>query len=133
MASREAARALRPGGRLGLIWNTRDDRSDLVRELTLIMGESNAEALLRQGGPRIAAPFAAPETARWEWTRQMSVPEIVAMAESRSILITMPEPARTETLDAVRTLLAEHPESAGRERIPMPYVTRAYRQDTPVS
>ena len=129
--SREAARVLRPGGRLGLIWNTRDDRSDLVRELTRIMGESHAEQLLCSGGPRIEAPFAPPETARWEWTRQMTVPEIIAMAESRSLLITMPEPERARTLGEIRTLLAEHPDSAGRERIPMPYVTRGFRAEAP--
>ncbi len=37
----EVARVLRPGGRLGLVWNTRDERSGWVRDLGRIIGHED--------------------------------------------------------------------------------------------
>jgi SAM-dependent methyltransferase len=34
----EVARVLRPGGRLGLVWNTRDERLGWVKDLGRIIG-----------------------------------------------------------------------------------------------
>lgn len=133
LGSAEAARVLRPGGRLGLIWNTRDGHSDLVRQMTAIMGVSNAEQLMTSGGPTITEPFGEVRRSHWRWTREMSVEEIVAMANSRSALILAEASRRAQLIAELRALLARHPESAGRRRITIPYLTRAFRAEAPAA
>ena len=39
----EVARVLRPGGRLGLVWNARDERLGWVKDLGRIIGHENAQ------------------------------------------------------------------------------------------
>ena len=40
-AIKEVARVLRPGGRLGLVWNTRDERLGWVKDLGRIIGHED--------------------------------------------------------------------------------------------
>ena len=40
-AVKEVARVLRPGGRLGLVWNTRDERLGWVKDLGRIIGHED--------------------------------------------------------------------------------------------
>ena len=126
-ASREAGRVLRPGGVLGLIWNIRDERIDWVARLGETMHGSDAERLIAAGGPTVGAPFGALEVRRFPWSRPMSPDEVVAMAASRSYVIALPDAERARLLDAVRELLATHPDTAGRDTVQLPYVTYAYR------
>jgi len=65
----EVARVLRPGGRLGLVWNTRDERLGWVRELGHIIG--------RDGDPvrdrvTLADPFTEVERHQVEWTSYLT-------------------------------------------------------------
>ncbi|GAA3587696.1 class I SAM-dependent methyltransferase [Klugiella xanthotipulae] len=130
-ASTEAARVLRPGGTLGLIWNIRDERVDWVRELTALMHSSNAEQMIAHGGPEIAAPFDPPELNTREWTRTMSPDDLLAMVRSRSYVITSDPEEQTRIFAAIRELLSSHPQTAGRSAIELPYVTHAYRTTVP--
>jgi SAM-dependent methyltransferase len=130
-ASAEAARVLRPGGRLGLVWNIRDEGVDWVAALTEIMHGSPAERLVAGGGVVVAAPFPALEERRFRWARAMSPDEVVAMAASRSHLIALPPAERAEVLERVRGLLAAHPATPGRATVDMPYETVAYRTARP--
>jgi len=124
--SAEVGRVLRPGGTLGLIWNTRDNRVDWVRRLTGIMHASAAEELLDGEGPIVAEPFGELETRRWEWVRPMTRAQLHRMADSRSHLITASAEARAAIhadMDALFDELGVHDE----ETIDLPYVTRAFR------
>jgi len=126
-ASAEAARVLRPGGALGLVWNVRDSDVDWVHELGTIMRGSAAERMIDSDSVVVAPPFGPLERRDLRWTRAMSVDQLVAMAASRSSVIALADGERADLLDAVRTLLETHPATAGRDRIEMPYTTSAFR------
>lgn len=125
-ASAEIGRVVRSGGVLGLIWNIRDEREDWVRRLTEIMHGSNAEVMLADGGPVVAAPFGALEEASWEWVRPITREQLHAMAASRSYIITASPEEKTRIrveMDALFDELGLHADAT----IDLPYVTRAFR------
>ncbi|KAA0024592.1 class I SAM-dependent methyltransferase [Antrihabitans cavernicola] len=130
-ASREVARVLKPGGTLGLIWNIRDESVPWVHRLTEIMHGSAAEILIAEGGPTVSAPFESVEENRVEWQRQMTADDIVAMAASRSYVITAEEQDRERILAEIADLLANDPDVTGQSPIVMPYVTHSYRAIKP--
>ena len=78
--SREAGRALRSGGVLGLIWNFVDVSEPWVAQFIDIMSASVAETLIAGGGPRIAAPFEAVETRTFPWTRELAAEQLAELA-----------------------------------------------------
>ncbi|RIX27621.1 class I SAM-dependent methyltransferase [Amnibacterium setariae] len=126
-ASSEAARVLRPGGALGLVWNVRDTDVDWVRELGDVIRGSAAERMIDGDAVVVDPPFGPLERRDLTWTRPMTVDQLVAMAASRSYVIALAPEEREGVLDGVRDLLGTHPETAGRDRIEMPYVTSAFR------
>jgi len=131
-ALREIHRVLRPGGGLGLIWNYRDES---------------------MGGPRgvteIIAPYRrwAPTTRDRDWQRTLADPHsgfsalrqrtfrheqrgtaerFVDRVLSVSVIAMLPAAERRAVAARVRRLLANDPETRGRERIVMPYRTEVY-------
>lgn len=126
-ASAEAARVLRPGGRLGLIWNLRDERTPWVAALTQVMGGSEAEQMIGDDAVRIGPQFGPAERHVVDWTSAMTVEQTVRMAASRSYVITAPEERRRAVLEGVRRLLDADPDTAGRATIRLPYRTHTFR------
>jgi SAM-dependent methyltransferase len=123
----EVARVLRPGGRLGLVWNDRDERVDWVRRLGEIMHrDADPPDVLE---PRVGPPFSELERHQVEWRHSVSVDELIAMVTSRSYYITATPQRQAETLAEIRQLLAEHRDTAGRDVLELPYVTRCYRTE----
>lgn len=130
-ASAEAARVLRPGGSLGLLWNIRDERVDWVARLTLVMRGSAAERLIAGEGPRVAAPLGPLEASTFPWSVLMSADAMRSMVRSRSYYITG-EPAFRARVDAeLEDLLASLPELADSGSVRLPYVTHAFRAARP--
>ena len=118
-AVKEVSRVLRPGGRLGLVWNTRDERSGWVKDLGRIIGpehDPNSEVALGE-------PFGEIERHQVEWTSYLTPQALIDLVASRSYCITSPERVRTQTLEQVRELLTTHPALAHSSGLALPYVT----------
>jgi SAM-dependent methyltransferase len=128
----EAARVLRPGGMLGLVWNIRDENVDWVHELSGIIQLSAAEHALRNGFT-IGAPFGETERLEVAWELPMDADGLVDLVASRSDIITATPERRGFLLDAVRDLAATHPDLAGRQAFSMPYRTLAFRAAAPAT
>ena len=122
----EVARVLRPGGRLGLVWNDRDERVDWVRRLGELMGAGDAQFGEDQE-PALGAPFGPLERHDVSWTQPLDLDGLLDLVRSRSYFITKDADTQAAVIASVRRLHAEHPELDGAETIELPYVTRCYR------
>ncbi|MBS9534051.1 class I SAM-dependent methyltransferase [Mycobacterium sp. M1] len=122
----ELVRVLRPGGRLGLVFNTRDERLGWVKELGAIIGREDARDVV-DAGVTLPAPFTGIEHHEVEWTNYLTPQALIDLVASRSYCITSPDAVRTKTLDQVRQLLATHPGLAGAGGVALPYVTVCVR------
>lgn len=125
-AAREAARVLRPGGRLGIVGNVMDGEVDWVRELDAILDGG------RRSGARAPEPgpfpgFGPVEHASFAHVQRMTPEDVVDLAGSISRISTLPDADRARVLDDIRTLLAGHPDTAGRDALDLPYRADAYR------
>jgi SAM-dependent methyltransferase len=127
-ATAEAARVLRPGGTLGLIWNRRDERIDWVARIGEVMGSQGAE-VIDMDEVEIGAPFGPTERFVTDWQRPMDVDLLVEMAASRSYVITASPRRRAEILDGIRVLVEEDPH-LGTE-FDFPYRTYCFRAALP--
>ena len=120
----EIARVLRPGGRLGVLWNTRDERSGWVKDFGRIVGlehdRDNATVDLPE-------PFTDIATHQVEWTNYITPQALIDYVASRSYCITSPAEVRARTLDEVRELLVNHPSLANATGLAMPYITVCVR------
>jgi SAM-dependent methyltransferase len=127
-ATAEAARVLRPGGTLGLIWNRRDDRVDWIVRLTEVMGSAEVE-VMDMSTVAIGPPFGATESFVTDWARPMDVDLLVEMAASRSYVITATPRRRREILEGVRRVVEADPH-LGTE-FDLPYRTYCYKAALP--
>jgi SAM-dependent methyltransferase len=128
-AAAELRRVLRPGGAVGLIWNTRDERVPWVGALGELLA---AEARDHEADQGVVDVFAAALPATVEvfdsGTVQRLTPEqVVGGIGTRSYVATMDDAGRDRFLGRIRDLLATHPDTRGREFLELPYTTRAYR------
>jgi SAM-dependent methyltransferase len=123
-AIKEVARVLRPGGRLGLIWNTADERMGWVKDLGRIIGHEEDPF---NNTVTLADPFADAERHQVEWTNYLTPQALIDLVASRSYCITSPAEVRTQTLERVRELLATHTGLANSSGLALPYVTVSIR------
>ena len=122
----EVARVLRPGGRLGLVWNTRDERLGWVRELGEIIGSDGDRGRF---DVTLSTAFTAPVRHQVEWTSYLTPQALIDLVASRSYCITSPTEIRTRTLDQVRELLNTHPALANSTGLALPYITVCIRAE----
>ena len=131
-AAREIARVLRPGGRLGLVWNARDRSVPWAGQVWSIMdrvekrapwsGHEEWRDVLATGldafGPVRAATF--------HHAVLSSPSDVVDRVASVSHVAVLPDGERANVLDEVRALLATHPDTIGRDLLETPYRVDAY-------
>jgi SAM-dependent methyltransferase len=132
-AAREIRRVLRPGGVLGLIWNTRDERVPWVAALgKALAGEARGheadQDVVDQFAEALAVAVAVTESGI---VQRVTPEEVVGGIATRSYVAVMDEDRRAEFLTGIRQLLAEHPDTRGRQELDLPYVTTAYRLTPP--
>jgi SAM-dependent methyltransferase len=124
----EAARVLRPGGRLACVWNLRDDRSGWMLELSTLLERLGSNTAVEDDF-FFGAPFGPTERLAVPWSRPIDAERLVELVASRSYVIVAPEAERQRLFAAVRDLVATHPDLAGRESFEMPYITRCFRAE----
>jgi SAM-dependent methyltransferase len=137
----EIARVLRPGGRLGVIWTSRDRGQDWVAELDLLrLGGARAgdvsdvrAKLDRDHSVTLPAgsDFEAEEAASFYFTRTVSVGDVIEWLATNSAFITAAEDDREAGLARCRA--APEEKAGGASVIEMPmrsWCWRAVRSDT---
>jgi SAM-dependent methyltransferase len=136
----EVARVLRPGGRLALVWSGPDRSVDWMRSLWaggVVFDPEDRESVdhvrrrrhivnVEVGG---ASPFGPPETKLFHWTKPMTREDLVALAATYSIVITMDDAARGEHLAAMRRFLDAQEFLAGEDVIDVPMRAYCWRAD----
>lgn len=125
--AQEAARVLRPGGVLAMLWNYEDDATDWVAELEDLTGSWSRE----QRCAPVLQRFRAAQVSQLSWLREQVVEALPDYALSHSAVAALPAQQRVEVLAAVRRLATEHPDLRGRDRVevPMKVVYWSYRRE----
>ena len=126
-APREIARVLRDGGRLGVIWTTRDRSTDWVREVEAVrdnvvqQAEEVADAWARQRR-EVALHgqlFGSGQAALFPFTRQMTTEDFIGMLATYSGPLTASRPDREAALDRARAVLERRFPGAAEIDVPM--------------
>jgi SAM-dependent methyltransferase len=140
----EIARVLAPGGRLGVLWTSRDRGEDWVAELDVIRPrgkprtpEEAMERLSREHAVMLpeAAPFGAAETASFGFARMIPVDDVLDWLATASQVITAEPAERAAGLARCRAALeARAIGAAGSQLVRMPmrsWCWRAHRLPLP--
>ena len=126
LAPPEIARVLKPGGRLGVAWNLRDDRVPWVSAFDeLVDGQ---DRVMRAAEVRFESPepwFGPADSADLPHAITIAPNDLVGLASSFSYVALRPDV--NAVLESVRELVATHPDLAGRDTIEMPYVAHSFR------
>jgi len=130
-ALREIHRVLRPGGGLGLIWQSRDPQQPWQHRLeTLIDRLAKDEPRFRTGEWRPAFEtttlFEPLREAEFRNIQRGGSEALVDRVASISYVAAAPDEARDAVLAELRRLLATDPDTAGAAEIELPYVTNVY-------
>ena len=120
----EIARVLRPGGRLGLVWNMRDEREPWVAKLSEEIGREDARGGEGFVSWLVADRFGQIERATFEHVQRLTRTSLRDLVLSRSYCAVRTPEERAPLLDAVDALFDEH---AVDDEIALPYSTRCFR------
>lgn len=125
-AAAEFTRVLRPGGVVVLVWNTRDTRVAWMDALAdIVDGGDSFRSNRTEAFEAIAAVHPGVVRADIPHRVPMTPDQVVGLISTYSYVYLRED--REEVLDAVRELVATHPQTRGRALVDLPYVTATYR------
>jgi SAM-dependent methyltransferase len=132
----EIHRVLRPGGKLGLVWNVRDEAVDWVAAITAIITPYEGDAPRFYKGdwrkPFIAGTstggyFTDPQMTSFPHEHVGSAREVILdRFLSVSFIAALPASEKSQVEEQLQALVASHPALRGRDTITFPYRTEAY-------
>ncbi len=123
-AFREIARVLRPGGRLALVWNARDEREPWVAELSDVMVGRTDVVRSATGVIERSGLYGPVEHAEFEHVQEIARVALRELVLSRSYCAVLTAEERAPVLEGVDRLFDAH-ERDGILRLP--YVTECFR------
>ncbi|HSI97879.1 MAG TPA: class I SAM-dependent methyltransferase [Gaiellaceae bacterium] len=120
----EIARVLRPEGRLGLVWNSRDDGDPWMARLSAIIGNETVEEGDTSQVIDESGLFGPVETARFSFEQVLDREGLLDLVLSRSYCAKLPLVDREPILAAVGRL---YDETASPDGVRLAYVTECFR------
>ena len=120
-AGLEAARMLRPGGALGIVWNQMDVSIPWVHRLTRIMRSGDVHRPDKPPTP--GGGFAPMTLTQVAWEDRMTPEEILTLGTTRSSYIRSSEAGRARMQVNLRWYLYEHLGYASGETVTIPYTS----------
>jgi SAM-dependent methyltransferase len=129
-ALKEFHRILRKGGKLGLIWNARDESVEWVAELDKIYAPYEGATPRYKSGQWKSA-FSSPlftqlEHRQFRHVQICTVQMVVDRVKSTSFIAALPPDEQRNVSEQVRTLLRTHPTTANKDQVELPYLTDVY-------
>jgi SAM-dependent methyltransferase len=124
VALTEIARVLRPGARLALVWNTRDDREPWVAKLSVTIGSERLDHGDVDEPIAASGLFGPVEKATFAWTQRLDRATLRDLVLSRSYCASRSIEEREGVLSEVERLFDEH---AVAGELELPYLVECYR------
>lgn len=124
-------RVLKRWGRLGLLWNVRDESVPWVRELTELIQPYERTAP-REKTHEWRRAFSASDLfgrlnqLRFPYAQRLDADGLVERFASVSFIASLSPEERDDVLERIRSLAETHPDLAGRKVFDLPYVTELY-------
>src|SRR5262249_42872973 len=130
-ALKEFHRLLRPGGKLGLLWNVRDERVEWVERLTEILcqydpGTPSYRKGLWKAAFETTKFFKPLKYSHFTYVQTGNLATMLDRVASISFIAALPLEQKREVLEKVTELLRTHPETRASALFELPYRTDVY-------
>ncbi|MGQ8776615.1 class I SAM-dependent methyltransferase [Serratia sp. NA_112.1] len=127
----EIQRILKPGGKLGLVWNMRDARVSWVRKLNQIVDRHEGDApRFYTGEWRKLFPSKGLEPLQEQvfmLGHQGAIEDVIYnRVRSTSFIAALPHEQQEQVIEQIRQLVAEEGELQGKNTVTVPYQTKVY-------
>lgn len=126
-AGAEAARVLRPGGVLGVVWSGPDRRAGWLAEVLGPGRRPAAPPHRRRVDLDGVEAFGPPEVHRIRWTVTVAPDDLVGLAQTYSRVILLPAERRAALARRVADVIGRHPALAGRSAVELPMAAVMWR------